>query len=68
VLLARDADGAEPASAALRALAAAKLPEVDALIARATAMRTWLDAARACRCATLDACALFAGGRAAAAG
>jgi MerR family redox-sensitive transcriptional activator SoxR len=32
----------------LRALAEEKLPEVEALIARATAMRNWLEMARGC--------------------
>ena len=68
VLLEHDADGAGSPSAALRSLADAKLAEIDALIARATAIRSWLAAARACRCDTLDVCALFAGEPAHAAG
>jgi DNA-binding transcriptional MerR regulator len=48
------------ASRQLRELAARKLEEVDALIADAEAMRSWLLAARACECRTLDVCALFA--------
>jgi MerR family redox-sensitive transcriptional activator SoxR len=44
----------------LQALAREKLPEVEALIARATAMRNWLEVATRCDCSTLDACALFA--------
>ncbi len=43
----------------LRALAARKLPEVEALIARAEEMRSWLLAASGCECPTLDVCALF---------
>jgi DNA-binding transcriptional MerR regulator len=43
----------------LRALAAAKLPEVDAQIKRARAKRDWLAAASRCGCETLEACALF---------
>ncbi len=43
----------------LRELAARKLPEVDALIAQAQAMRTWLTTATACTCQTLDVCGLF---------
>lgn len=61
VLLASTDQGA-PAHQQLRALATRKLPEVDALIERAQAMRDWLTAASSCGCDTLDACALFADG------
>lgn len=40
-------------------LAGQKLLEIDARIARAQAMRSWLLAASDCCCATLDVCALF---------
>jgi len=53
-------DAGAPAHQQLQALAARKLPEVEALIERAATMRTWLTAATACGCDTLDACALFA--------
>ena len=43
----------------LRELAARKLPEVEALIARAQHMRTWLEHASRCECESLDVCALF---------
>ena len=56
-LLHADADSA--AHAELRDLAARKLPEVEALIARAQAMRDWLLTARGCTCDTLDMCGLF---------
>jgi MerR family redox-sensitive transcriptional activator SoxR len=56
-LLHADADSA--AHAELRALADRKLPEVEALIARAHAMRDWLLTARGCTCETLDVCGLF---------
>jgi MerR family redox-sensitive transcriptional activator SoxR len=56
-LLQESPDG--DAAARLQALARAKLPEVEALIARATAMRNWLELATDCDCSTLDACALF---------
>jgi len=56
-LLGADADGA--AHAELRALAERKLPEVEALVARASAMRDWLLTARGCTCDTLDVCGLF---------
>jgi MerR family redox-sensitive transcriptional activator SoxR len=40
-------------------LAERKLPEVDALISRAQAMKEWLELARSCDCRTADVCALF---------
>lgn len=57
-LLATDADGG-PAHEQIRELANRKLPEVQALIARARAMEQWLVTARSCECETLDVCALF---------
>jgi MerR family redox-sensitive transcriptional activator SoxR len=47
------------ASEQLRELARRKLPEVEALIERAEAMRSWLALAGDCGCESLDACALF---------
>jgi MerR family transcriptional regulator, redox-sensitive transcriptional activator SoxR len=44
----------------LRQLAERKLPDVEALIARAEAMKAWLELAADCRCASLDVCDLFA--------
>jgi MerR family redox-sensitive transcriptional activator SoxR len=58
VLLAATDEGA-PAHEQLRALAARKLPEVEALIERAQTMRGWLTAASECDCETLEACGLF---------
>jgi MerR family redox-sensitive transcriptional activator SoxR len=58
VLLATDGRGS-PAHAQLRELAVRKLPEVEALIERAQAMRDWLNTATGCNCETLDVCALF---------
>jgi MerR family redox-sensitive transcriptional activator SoxR len=58
LLLATTDDG-DPSYAQLRQLAQRKLPEVDALIARAQAMREWLSTASGCNCETLDVCALF---------
>jgi MerR family transcriptional regulator, redox-sensitive transcriptional activator SoxR len=58
VLLVSIDDGA-PAHEQLQALAARKLPEVDALIERAQAMRDWLTTASACGCDSLESCALF---------
>lgn len=61
VLLSATDQGA-PAHEQLRALAADRLPEVNATIERAETTRDWLTAASACRCDTLEACALFASG------
>ena len=58
VLVAGEADGS-PIHPQLRELAQRKLPEVDALIERAEAMRRWLSHASSCECETLDVCALF---------
>jgi MerR family redox-sensitive transcriptional activator SoxR len=49
----------EPASQRMRALAQRKLPEIEALIARAQAVHRWLQDASACQCETFDACGLF---------
>jgi MerR family transcriptional regulator, redox-sensitive transcriptional activator SoxR len=51
--------GDDPAYRRLRSLAERKLPEVDALIRHAQAVRRWLELASACECDTLDMCALF---------
>jgi DNA-binding transcriptional MerR regulator len=59
VLLASDGDGS-PIHPQLRELAQRKLPEVEALIERAQAMREWLSAASDCDCDSLDVCGLFA--------
>jgi len=59
-MLLQGADAGSPAFEPLRELAARKLPEVDALITRAQAMRAWLLTATHCSCTTLDVCALFA--------
>jgi MerR family transcriptional regulator, redox-sensitive transcriptional activator SoxR len=55
-------DGGAPAHEELQALAARKLPEMDALIERARAMRDWLAVASDCGCESLEDCALFADG------
>ncbi|MDO8213192.1 MerR family transcriptional regulator [Conexibacter sp. CPCC 206217] len=47
------------ASDSLRMLAQRKLPDVQALIERATAMQSWLTTATGCDCPTLDVCDLF---------
>ena len=61
VLLERS-DAGSPTFEALRDLAERKLPEVDAVIARAEAMRGWLLAATDCSCTSFDACELFDAG------
>jgi MerR family transcriptional regulator, redox-sensitive transcriptional activator SoxR len=66
-VLLQSADRGTPAFEALRDLAARKLPEIDALIIRAQAMRDWMRTAADCSCTSLDVCALFEPGRAAAA-
>ncbi len=55
-------DAGRPTHQPLAALAERKLGEVEALIARAEGMRAWLEVASACRCVSLDRCALFARG------
>ena len=58
-LLFEASDGGVPAHTQLKALAQRKLPELDALIARATEVKGWLVATGDCTCDTLDACSLF---------
>ena len=58
-VLLQSAEAGTPAFEALRQLATHKLPEVEALISRAQAMRDWLQTATSCHCETLDVCALF---------
>jgi MerR family transcriptional regulator, redox-sensitive transcriptional activator SoxR len=60
-LLLQRTDAGSPAFEAVRDLAARKLPELDALIERAQAMRAWMLTATDCSCTTLDVCALFDG-------
>jgi MerR family redox-sensitive transcriptional activator SoxR len=52
-------DAEAPAHEGLRELAQRRLPEVEALIDRAQAMKRWLTAASGCECETLDVCVLF---------
>ena len=47
------------ASSHIRALADEKLPHIEALIARAEAVKHWLQVARSCDCASVDVCGLF---------
>ena len=43
----------------IRRLADDKLPHIDALIARAQAVKRWLEVAQSCDCASVDVCELF---------
>lgn len=61
-LLLDSVDRGAPAREQLQALAARKLPEIEELIERATAMRDWLAIARECGCDSLEECGLFAAG------
>jgi MerR family redox-sensitive transcriptional activator SoxR len=54
-------DAGAPAHEQLQALAARKLPEVEALIERAEKMRDWLTVAGDCGCRSLEECGLFDG-------
>ena len=53
------ANGRGAVSERLRTIAQQKLPEVEALIERAQLVRSWLEAAAACQCPTLEDCPLF---------
>lgn len=46
-------------SSQLQRLAQQKLPEIENLIARAEAVRGWLEAAARCECPSLERCPLF---------
>jgi MerR family transcriptional regulator, redox-sensitive transcriptional activator SoxR len=48
-----------PAGDRIRELAERKLPDIEALIARAQAVKAWLELARSCDCRTVDVCSLF---------
>jgi MerR family transcriptional regulator, redox-sensitive transcriptional activator SoxR len=43
----------------VRTIAERRLPDIDALIERAQAVKRWLEVARSCDCATVDVCGLF---------
>ncbi|HEY2265123.1 MAG TPA: MerR family transcriptional regulator [Streptosporangiaceae bacterium] len=51
--------GDRDATERLRDLAARKLPEITALIARTETVRGWLESATRCECPGLDQCPLF---------
>jgi MerR family transcriptional regulator, redox-sensitive transcriptional activator SoxR len=58
-VLLRGDDAGRPAHESLRGIAARRLPEVEAEIERAEAMREWLAVAAGCTCETLDSCSQF---------
>jgi MerR family transcriptional regulator, redox-sensitive transcriptional activator SoxR len=47
------------ASRHIRELADDKLPRIEALIARAQAVKHWLEVAQSCDCTSVDVCGLF---------
>lgn len=47
------------ASGHIRRIADEKLPHIEALIARAQAVKHWLEAAQSCDCQSVDVCGLF---------
>ena len=51
--------GDRTVSAQLRSIAQRKLPEIEALIARAELVKSWLRAAADCECPSLEDCPLF---------
>ena len=51
--------GPRQASDRLHEIAARRLPEIEALIARAERVRTWLQLAALCECRTIEECGLF---------
>ena len=58
--LVRAADGADGMGDQMRTLSRRKLGEVEELLARAQAMKAWLQVANTCNCETPAECALFA--------
>jgi MerR family transcriptional regulator, redox-sensitive transcriptional activator SoxR len=52
-------DGGTPAHLQLKELADRKIPEIEALIAQAQEVRSWLEMTSACTCDTLEQCSLF---------
>jgi MerR family transcriptional regulator, redox-sensitive transcriptional activator SoxR len=53
------AQGSGGAVEELRLIAARKVPQVTAMIERATLVRRWLEQASRCECPALEECALF---------
>ena len=52
-------DSAADLSSPMREMSSRKLPEIQALVERAEAMRDWLEAASGCECSTPEECSLF---------
>lgn len=59
-LLITPVEAGSDVSERLRALADAKLPDVEAAIAELHSVQDWLTAAKGCDCNDLDVCGLFA--------
>ena len=57
--LMRAVDGADGMADQMRALSRRKLAEVDEMLARAQAMKGWLEVANSCDCETPADCSLF---------
>ena len=49
----------EEASVRIRELAERKMPDIEALIERAQAVKHWLEIAKSCDCSSVDVCGLF---------
>jgi MerR family transcriptional regulator, redox-sensitive transcriptional activator SoxR len=52
-------DGRDGMASQMRSLSTRKLPEIEALLERTSAMKGWLEVAKECGCKTPDECALF---------
>ena len=52
-------DAGGRADESIRAIAERKLPDIEALIEHAQAVKRWLEVARSCECDSVDVCGLF---------
>jgi len=52
-------DAGRRANESIRAIAERKLPDIEALIEHAEAVKRWLEVARSCECESVDVCGLF---------
>ena len=52
-------ESAGRANEGIRAIAERKLPDIEALIEHAQAVKRWLEVARSCECESVDVCGLF---------
>jgi MerR family redox-sensitive transcriptional activator SoxR len=57
--LVQDIDDADGLAGRMRSLSSRKLDEVEALLERTQAMKSWLEVAQGCGCETPNECALF---------